>query len=108
MTTAIPVRRDDVDEPTYPRRYLDHCTIVVAGEHETGGTWAGATDALRNGYGRVASWIGPGGGEGNSSLVRRGAFKLSEVSRLGGLLDASVVRAAAGVEPAGDQLSLKF
>lgn len=87
---------------------LSRCTIVVASEHQTGGTWAGATDALRNGHGRVASWIGPGGGEGNSALVQRGAFKLSEVSRLGGLLDASVVHAAVRVEPAGDQLSLEF
>lgn len=66
---------------------LSRCTIVVASDHETGGTWAGATEALKNGYGRVASWIGPGGGAGISALVRSGAAELSDVSRLGGLFD---------------------
>lgn len=87
---------------------LSRCTIVVASEHETGGTWAGAIDALRKGYGRVASWIGPGGGEGNSALVQRGAAGLSDVDRLGELLRESVVSPAGNIEPLGDQLTLGF
>lgn len=91
---------------------LSRCTIVVASEHETGSTWAGATEALKNGYGRVASWIGPGSGGGDSALVQRGAFELSEANRLGELLDESVDPPvnppAMKVEPAGDQLALGF
>jgi predicted Rossmann fold nucleotide-binding protein DprA/Smf involved in DNA uptake len=68
---------------------LSRCTIVVASDHETGGTWAGATEALENGYGRVASWMGPGGGAGNRALGQRGAVELSDVNRLGEL-DESV------------------
>ena len=84
---------------------LSRCTIVVASDHETGGTWAGATEALKNGYGRVASWIGPGGGAGNSALVQRGAAELSDVNRLGELLHESVDPPAVKVEPLGDQLT---
>lgn len=39
---------------------LSRCTIVVATDDGTGGTWAGATEALKNHYGRVASWTGAG------------------------------------------------
>ena len=84
---------------------LSRCTIVVASDHETGGTWAGATEALKNGYGRVASWMGPGGGAGNSALVQHGAFELSDVNRLGELLHESVDPPAVKVEPLGDQLT---
>jgi predicted Rossmann fold nucleotide-binding protein DprA/Smf involved in DNA uptake len=87
---------------------LSRCTVVVASDLETGGTWAGATEALMSGYGRVASWIGPSGGAGNSALVQRGAFELSDVNRLGELLDESVEPPAVKVEPAGDQLTLGF
>jgi predicted Rossmann fold nucleotide-binding protein DprA/Smf involved in DNA uptake len=66
---------------------LARCTIVVASDLQTGGTWAGATEALQNGYGRVASWMGPGAGAGNGALVQRGAIELSDVNRLGELLD---------------------
>ena len=87
---------------------LSRCTIVVASDHETGGTWAGATEALKNHYGRVASWIGPGSGAGNSALVQRGADELSDVNHLGVLLNESVVRPAVEVEPLGDQLTFGF
>ena len=84
---------------------LSRCTIVVASDHETGGTWAGATEALKNGYGRVGSWMGPGSGAGNSALVQHGAAELSDVNRLGELLHESVDPPAANVEPLGDQLT---
>lgn len=84
---------------------LARCTIVVASDLQTGGTWAGATEALKNGHGRVASWMGPGAGAGNGALVQRGAVELSDVNRLGELLDESVDPPAAKVEPVGDQLT---
>ena len=87
---------------------LSRCTIVVASDHETGGTWAGATEALKNGYGRVAAWTGPGSGTGNSALVERGAGELSAVNRLEELLHESVVSPENKVEPLDDQLMLGF
>ena len=46
-------------------------TLVVACDLERGGTWEGAVQALRRGYGSVAAWVGPGAGPGNERL--RGA-----------------------------------
>jgi predicted Rossmann fold nucleotide-binding protein DprA/Smf involved in DNA uptake len=70
---------------------LARCTVVVASDHETGGTWAGATEALKHGYGRVASWTGDGAGPGNRALVERNASELSDMARLRAILDESVV-----------------
>jgi predicted Rossmann fold nucleotide-binding protein DprA/Smf involved in DNA uptake len=51
---------------------LSRVTVVVASAQGEGGTWAGATEALRKRYGRVAVWIGPGAGPGNAPLVEAG------------------------------------
>ena len=40
-------------------------TVVVASDVDTGGTWSGATEALKHGYGPVAVWRGDGEGPGN-------------------------------------------
>lgn len=85
---------------------LARCTIVVATDHENGGTWAGATEALKNHYGRVASWTGRGSGAGNSALVKQGADELSDVTRLDELLHEPVVPVED--EALGDQLTLGF
>jgi predicted Rossmann fold nucleotide-binding protein DprA/Smf involved in DNA uptake len=87
---------------------LSRCTIVIASDHETGGTWAGASEALKNSYGRVASWTGPGGGAGNAGLVKQGAVELSDVTRLDELLHESVVPPTVNDEAFGDQLTLGF
>jgi len=60
---------------------LSRCTIVIASDLENGGTWAGSTEALKNHYGRVASWTGPGSGPGNRALIERGADELSDIGR---------------------------
>ena len=52
---------------------LADCTLVVASDHDSGGTWAGATEALRRSFGAVAVWTGPGSGPGNKPLIARGA-----------------------------------
>jgi predicted Rossmann fold nucleotide-binding protein DprA/Smf involved in DNA uptake len=57
-------------------------TFVVAAEAESGGTWAGATEALRRGYGQVAAWTGPGAGPGNDRLVELGATPIRDVAEL--------------------------
>jgi predicted Rossmann fold nucleotide-binding protein DprA/Smf involved in DNA uptake len=51
---------------------LSRVTVVVASSQGEGGTWAGATEALRKQYGRVAVWVGPGAGPGNAPLVKAG------------------------------------
>lgn len=48
---------------------LSELTLVVACEPEKGGTWSGATEALKKNFGRVAVWQGPGEGTGNAELL---------------------------------------
>lgn len=48
-------------------------TVVVACEHGTGGTWAGATEALKKKYGQVLVYRGAGEGPGNAQLEAIGA-----------------------------------
>jgi predicted Rossmann fold nucleotide-binding protein DprA/Smf involved in DNA uptake len=55
---------------------LSRVTVVVTSSHGEGGTWAGATEALRKRYGRVAVWIGPGSGPGNTRLVKEGGVSI--------------------------------
>lgn len=87
---------------------LSRCTIVVASNHETGGTWEGATEALKRGYGRVASWMGPGSGTGNSALVRRGATELSYVNNIVELLHETVEPPISKNAALGDQLAFEI
>ena len=55
-------------------------TLVVACDLERGGTWEGAVQALRRGYGSVAAWVGPGAGPGNERLVELGAIAVDDVA----------------------------
>lgn len=57
-------------------------TLVVASDRGEGGTWSGATEALRGGFGRVAVWRGAGEGPGNGPLEELGAHPLRRVSDL--------------------------
>ena len=61
-------------------------TVVVASDLDRGGTWEGATEALRRGYGSVAVWVGPGAGPGNERLTELGATPVDDI---GSLLHAS-------------------
>ena len=65
---------------------LSRLTVVVASDHETGGTWSGAAEALHRGFGRVAAWRGSGEGPGNAHLVRMGARPIESIDRLDELL----------------------
>ncbi len=62
-------------------------TVVVASDDGTGGTWSGATEALKNGYGTVAVWRGDGEGPGNQILQQRGALPVSSREDVEALLD---------------------
>jgi predicted Rossmann fold nucleotide-binding protein DprA/Smf involved in DNA uptake len=53
---------------------LSQVTLVVTSDDGTGGTWAGATEALQRNLAPVAVWTGPGAGPGNAELVRKGAI----------------------------------
>lgn len=57
---------------------LSRATLVIASAKGEGGTWAGATEALKKGYGSVAVWMGPGAGPGNSALVEQGGTPVEE------------------------------
>jgi predicted Rossmann fold nucleotide-binding protein DprA/Smf involved in DNA uptake len=61
---------------------LAEVTVVVATDLESGGTWAGATEALKKGNGRVAVWTGDGSGPGNDALIRLGATPLQSTNDL--------------------------
>jgi predicted Rossmann fold nucleotide-binding protein DprA/Smf involved in DNA uptake len=80
---------------------LSDITLVVASDHDTGGTWAGATEALRRGFGPLAVWQGDGAGEGNDALIERGGRPIDDVSQL---LD--VLREPPPAQEHTDQLSL--
>ena len=56
-------------------------TLVVAADIESGGTWAGATEAMRRGFGSVAVWTGQGSGPGNRLLVERGGAGVDDLQK---------------------------
>lgn len=61
---------------------LSEFTLAVAAADGRGGTWSGATEALRRGFGRVGVWRGPGEGSGNPSLHERGAQAIRSIDEL--------------------------
>lgn len=58
-------------------------TLVVCAEAGSGGTWQGASEAIRRGFGRVAVWTGDGSGPGNAALVDLGGMAIDDVGQLG-------------------------
>jgi predicted Rossmann fold nucleotide-binding protein DprA/Smf involved in DNA uptake len=61
---------------------LSQVTFVVVSDDGTGGTWAGAKEALDRRYGPVAVWMGEGATDGNHALVRRGATPITDLATL--------------------------
>jgi len=61
---------------------LADATFVVASDHEKGGTWAGAIEALRADYTDVAVWSGDECGSGNPALIGRGGRAIARVEQL--------------------------
>lgn len=64
---------------------LSQVTFVVASDEGSGGTWAGAKEALDRQYASVAVWVGDGATDGNHALVRRGATPISDLTQLFGI-----------------------
>jgi predicted Rossmann fold nucleotide-binding protein DprA/Smf involved in DNA uptake len=56
--------------------------LVVASDEGSGGTWAGATEALTRRLSPVAVWTGEGAGPGNVALVERGAAPVDDLAHL--------------------------
>lgn len=61
-------------------------TLVVASDKKSGGTWTGAVEALKHGFGAVAVWRGPGEGPGNQALEQLGATPVGSLDDLEALL----------------------
>jgi predicted Rossmann fold nucleotide-binding protein DprA/Smf involved in DNA uptake len=85
---------------------LARCTVVVASDQDSGGTWSGATEALTHGYGHVVSWTGAGSGRGNRALVERGASDASAVDGFAELLRRPTVQRRHEDIPPMQQLTL--
>lgn len=53
-------------------------TFVVESDYNKGGTWTGATEAIKNGWGKVFVWNKPA--EGNKKLIEVGgsAYEITE------------------------------
>lgn len=61
---------------------LSQVTFVVASDKDSGGTWAGAKEALDRRYAAVAVWAGDGAKDGNHALIRRGATAITNLEQL--------------------------
>ncbi len=79
-------------------------TVVVASDNGTGGTWSGASEALKRGFGSVAVWRGPGEGPGNAPLQQQGAKPVSKPDDLESLLDSSDLHGARSASPTVDPI----
>ena len=78
---------------------LTETTVVIATDLESGGTWSGATEAIKKGYSEVAVWMGEGRGPGNERLISMGARR---VDRVHDVFDLDV----AALAPEPEQLTL--
>ena len=61
---------------------LSQIAFVAAADEGSGGTWAGANEAIDRRYSRVAAWTGAGAEVGNTALVARGATPITDVATL--------------------------
>jgi predicted Rossmann fold nucleotide-binding protein DprA/Smf involved in DNA uptake len=79
---------------------LSRATLVVAAETDRGGSWFGATEAIRQRTCPVLVWRGPGGGTGNPQLESLGASPVTSLDELFPLTDEG--------QQAPEQLSLQI
>ncbi len=61
---------------------LSQVAFVASADNGSGGTWAGAKEAVERGHAHVAVWTGAGAKDGNAALVARGATPITDVSAL--------------------------
>ena len=58
---------------------LADVTLVVCSDNGSGGTWEGAKEAIRRGFGPVAVWSGDGAGPGNAALAALGGTPVNDI-----------------------------
>jgi predicted Rossmann fold nucleotide-binding protein DprA/Smf involved in DNA uptake len=80
-------------------------TLVVASDLDKGGTWTGATEALKHNYGTVTVWLGEGAGPGNAALAERGAVGVTDPRSIDRLVSAG---SSEPVSPQSEQLGLRI
>ena len=80
--------------------------LVVASDEGSGGTWAGAVEALSKRLAPVAVWTGGGAGPGNVALVERGAEPVDDLVQLLAIRDAPVHVGPPGRAASSTQLGL--
>ena len=51
--------------------------VVVTSEYEKGGTWAGATEAIKSNYSKVLIWNGSDVTKGNKELIKLGGIPIN-------------------------------
>jgi predicted Rossmann fold nucleotide-binding protein DprA/Smf involved in DNA uptake len=61
---------------------LSRVTFVASSDKGSGGTWAGAKEAIDKRYAAVAVWAGAGAPDGNGALAQRGAMPVAHVADL--------------------------
>jgi len=61
---------------------LSQVTFVVSSDVGSGGTWAGAKEALECRFARVAVWTGDGAKEANHALVARRSTPITDLTTL--------------------------
>jgi predicted Rossmann fold nucleotide-binding protein DprA/Smf involved in DNA uptake len=71
---------------------LSRAVVVVRSDEGSGGTWAGATEALTKKYSAVYSWLGAGAALGNEALLREGARALHQDDNLVALLNGPAAK----------------
>jgi predicted Rossmann fold nucleotide-binding protein DprA/Smf involved in DNA uptake len=84
---------------------LSRSVLVVASDDGSGGTWAGAKEALRHSYAAVYSWTGPGAGPGNPSLVSLGASPVADMRVLRARFESTRMHAVGTAMPPASQLA---
>lgn len=83
-------------------------SLVVASDNDSGGTWAGATESLKRGFGRVAVWRGDGEGPGNAALEDLGATPIEDLGSLFEPGDRNPTPASATRDPEVEQMGLEL
>jgi predicted Rossmann fold nucleotide-binding protein DprA/Smf involved in DNA uptake len=80
---------------------LAEFAVVVSSDHQTGGTWAGAVEALKAGWCPVFVRDGDGVPKGNRELLKLGAMPLATTGELGDISDLSTwLRGRVELKPA--------
>ena len=70
--------------------------FVVSADEDSGGTWTGAVEAIKQKLCPVAVWQGDGGRDGNDALVRRGGRAIRSTDQL---FEVSAVSAPTSPQP---------